>query len=74
LRAHTGVELPAAILHFDPVALAPLPGRSSCGLEVHCETPAGTPPGRYVTMILASGLPGLHLPLIVVVPEQDPGR
>jgi hypothetical protein len=63
LRSHLGCELPADLLRFDPVMLDPLPGRSSCGIEVRLRVPRTTSPGCYVSVILATNVPELYLPV-----------
>jgi hypothetical protein len=73
LRSHTGRELAPETLQFDPPALEPLPGRSSCGIEVRCAPPSGAVPGRYVSALLATGVPDLHLPIAVTVTGADEG-
>jgi hypothetical protein len=67
LRSHTGAELAPETLQFDPPALEPMPGRSSVGIEVRAAPPAGTAPGTYLSLLLATGVPGLHLPVAVTV-------
>ncbi len=78
LRSHTGCELPDTTVRFDPQVLDPLPPRSSCGIEVRVCIPPSAEPGAYVSVILASHVPELYLPLCVTVapetvaPEQEP--
>ena len=67
LRSHLGNELTADAVRFDPEVLDPLPARSSCGIEVRCRVPPGCPPGTYTSVILASNVPELYLPLQVRV-------
>jgi hypothetical protein len=66
-RSHLGHELPSNAIRFDPQVLDPLPARSSCGIEVRLSVPTGTQPGVYISVILASNLPDLWLPLRVTV-------
>jgi hypothetical protein len=71
-RSHLGHELPATCVRFDPAALEPLPPRSSCGVDVRLCVPAATPPGSYVSIIMVTNVPDLHLPLRVTVrPDED---
>ncbi|MGH3693165.1 MAG: hypothetical protein ACRDRX_04060 [Pseudonocardiaceae bacterium] len=73
LRSHTGCELADTTVRFDPQVLDPLPPRSSCGIEVGVSIPPAAEPGTYVSVILASHVPELYLPLCVtVVLEQEP--
>ena len=72
LRSHTGAELAPETLQFDPPALEPMPGRSSVGIEVRCSPPASAAPGRYVSLLLATGVPDLHLPVTVTVTGPHP--
>ncbi|HKR52547.1 MAG TPA: hypothetical protein VJT72_23810 [Pseudonocardiaceae bacterium] len=67
LRSHLGCELAPAALRFDPQVLDPLPARSSCGIEVRLRVPPSTAPDTYVSVILASNVPELYLPLCVTV-------
>lgn len=72
-RSHTGCELEPATVRFDPQVLDPLPPRSSCGIEVRLAIPPTANPGTYVSVILASNVPELYLPLCVtVVPAEAP--
>jgi|EndMetStandDraft_8_1072994.scaffolds.fasta_scaffold276136_2 hypothetical protein len=70
LRCSDGAELPGAVT-FDPMALAPLPARSRCGVEVVVAIPADAAPGRYVTMVLVTNLPAVALPLCVAVAVDE---
>lgn len=70
-RSHTGLELPAGAVLFDPPLLDPLPARSSCGIEVTLAPPAGTEPGTYVSVVLATNVPGLYLPLRITVDAAE---
>lgn len=67
LRTHLGCELAPANLRFDPPVLDPLPARSSCGIEVRLCVPQSAEPGSYVSVILASNVPDLYLPLCATV-------
>ncbi|MGH3874031.1 MAG: hypothetical protein ACRDSR_21445 [Pseudonocardiaceae bacterium] len=67
LRSHLGCELAPTCLRFDPEVLDPLPARSSCGIEVRVRVPPSAAPDTYVSMILASHVPELYLPLCVTV-------
>jgi hypothetical protein len=70
LRSHAGSEL-ATTIQFHPQVLDPLPPRSSCGIEVRMTIPLSADPGTYVSVILASNVPELYLPLCVtVLPRQ----
>jgi hypothetical protein len=70
LRSHAGSEL-ATTIQFHPQVLDPLPPRSSCGIEVRMTIPPSADPGTYVSVILASNVPELYLPLCVtVLPRQ----
>lgn len=72
LRSHADCELAPAV-QFHPQVLDPLPPRSSCGIEVCVTIPLSADPGTYVSMIMASNLPELYLPLCVtVVPAEEP--
>jgi hypothetical protein len=66
-RSHLGDELPPDAVRFDPQVLDPLPPRSSCGIEVRLAVPRTTPAGSYQSVILATNVPGLCLPLRVTV-------
>jgi hypothetical protein len=67
LRSHLGYELPPDAIRFEPRVLDPLPARSSCGIEVRLSVPSAAPPGTYMSVILASNVPELYLPLRVTV-------
>jgi hypothetical protein len=66
-RTHLGIELAAGTVQFDPPQLDPLPQRSSCGVEIRLRVPPTAEPGTYVSMVMASNLPDLYLPLRVTV-------
>ncbi len=70
LRSHLGYELPPDAIRFEPRALDPLPARSSCGIEVRLSVPSAAPPGTYVSVVLASNVPELYLPLRVTVKPE----
>jgi hypothetical protein len=70
-RSHLGHELAPDAIRFDPQVLDPLPARSSCGIEVRLSVPPATPPGTYMSVILASNLPELCLPLRVTVQGEE---
>ncbi len=67
LRSHFGCELAPAAVRFDPEVLDPLPPRSSCGIEVRLCVPSSAAPGNYVSVILASNVPELYLPMCVTI-------
>jgi hypothetical protein len=73
LRSHSGDELPAGAVRFDPAILAPLPARSSCGIDVRVSLPPDTRPGTYVSIILVENVAEMHLPLRVTVQATEPG-
>jgi hypothetical protein len=73
-RSHLGEELPVAAVTFDPPAFDPLPPRSVCCVELHVDVPAGTAPGRYLTVVLLSRLPHVAQPLHVDVLDPDTGQ
>jgi hypothetical protein len=66
-RSHLGHELPAAGFEFDPPVFEPLPPRSSCGVEIRLRVPVTTPPATYVSIIMVSHVPDVHLSLRVTV-------
>lgn len=68
-RSHHGHELAADAVAFDPPMLDPLPARSTCGIEVSVRVPRDTPAGRYSSIVMASNVPDLYLPLHVTVRE-----
>ncbi len=70
LRSHLGYELPPDAIRFEPRALDPLPARSNCGIEVRLSVPSAAPLGTYVSVILASNVPELYLPLRVTVKPE----
>jgi hypothetical protein len=70
-RSHHGHELAADAVVFDPPSLDPLPARSTCGIEVSVRVPRGTPAGRYSSIVMASNVPDLYLPLHVTVRETE---
>jgi hypothetical protein len=71
LRSHQGEVLDPDVVSFDPVMLDPLPGRSTCGIEVHVRPPHTTSPGTYASVILVSRLPDAGIPIRVRVLELD---
>jgi hypothetical protein len=71
-RSHLGGELPPDAVTFDPPVLDPLPGRSSCGIEVRVQVPPDTVPGQYVTVLMAANVPDLYLSLQVTVSVPEP--
>jgi hypothetical protein len=71
LRSHDGCELATDTITFDPPQLDPLPPRSSCGIEMALAVPTSAVPGTYLSVILATNLPGLYLPLHVTVRAED---
>lgn len=70
LRSHAGCELSTTI-QFHPQVLDPLPPRSSCGIEVRLRVPPSADSGTYVSVILASNVPELYLPLCVTVASEE---
>jgi hypothetical protein len=70
-RSHLGVELPPDAVVFDPPLLDPLPARSTCGIEVRVRVPRHAEPGTYVSVVMASNVPDLYLPLQVTVQDQE---
>lgn len=73
-RSHLGRELGAGAIAFDPQVLDPLPARSSCGIEVRVRVPPGAEPGTYVSVVMATNVPDLCLPLTVTVQEPGPSE
>ena len=69
-RSHVGRELPVDAVAFDPPVLDPLPARSTCGIEVRVRVPPDAAPGRYVSVVMASNVPELYLPLQVTVQDE----
>ncbi len=73
-RSHTGCELAADGVVFDPPILDPLPARSTCGIEVCVRVPPSAAPGTYVSVVMAANLPELYLPLHVTVEPAEGER
>lgn len=67
LRSHLGRELGPDAIRFDPPVLDPLPARSTCGIEVCLRVPSDATPGSYVSVVMATNLPEVYLPLLVTV-------
>jgi hypothetical protein len=65
-RSHLGRDLADAVT-FDPPVLDPVPPRSTCGIEVRVQVPADAEPGSYLSVVMATNLPDLSLPLRVTV-------
>ena len=71
-RSHLGRELAADAVAFDPPILDPLPARSTCGIEVRVRVAPDVEPGLYVSVLMASNVPDLYLPLQVEVHYDGP--
>jgi len=69
-RSHLGCELAPDAVVFDPPFLDPLPARSTCGIEVRVRVAPDVEPGRYVSVVMASNVPDLYLPLQVTVQHE----
>jgi hypothetical protein len=73
-RSHLGRKLGAGAVVFDPQVLDPLPARSSCGIEVRVRVPPSAAPGTYMSVVMATNVPDLYLPLRVTVTEPGPSE
>ena len=71
-RSHLGRELAPDAVAFDPPILDPLPARSTCGIEVCVRVAPDVEPGLYVSVLMASNVPDLYLPLQVTVDYDGP--
>ena len=71
-RSHLGRELVPDAVAFDPPILDPLPARSTCGIEVRVRVAPDVEPGLYVSVLMASNVPDLYLPLQVTVHHDGP--